>query len=261
MTRVFFITGGAVLVYMTVWFVVALMKRRNDIVDVAWGPGFILAAVVSLVVGGIYSSRALLISLLVLAWGIRLAMHIHARNRGKEEDHRYRKWREEWGDSFYLRSFLQVFMLQGVLLVVVAVPVMFINASPSAPFSLLDLLGATVWLIGFGFEAVGDRQLLHFVSEPANRGKLMTGGLWRYTRHPNYFGEVTLWWGIWLIALSVPGSWLTVVGPLTITLLILKVSGIPMLERHYEGRPDFEEYKHRTSAFFPLPPRAGRGLS
>jgi steroid 5-alpha reductase family enzyme len=113
-----------------------------------------------------------------------------------------------------------------------------------------------IWLTGILFEAIGDWQLLSFIRDPANKGRLMTGGLWRYTRHPNYFGEVTLWWGIYLIALSVPHGWMTVVGPLTITLLILKVSGIPMLEKSYEGRPDFQEYKRRTSAFFPLPPRS-----
>jgi len=259
MTRTLLMTCGVVLAYMTVWFVIALMKGRNDIVDVAWGPGFILAAFVSLLVGGAYSGRGLLISLLVLLWGTRLALHIHARNRGKEEDHRYRKWREEWGDSFFVRSFLEIFMLQGVLLVVVAIPVIFVNASPSVPFSKLNWVGVAVWLTGFYFEAMGDWQLLRFIREPVNRGKLMTAGLWRYTRHPNYFGEVTLWWGIWLMTLGVPGAWLTIIGPLTITLLILKVSGVPMLERHYEGRADYEEYRRRTSAFFPRPPlREGR---
>jgi steroid 5-alpha reductase family enzyme len=135
------------------------------------------------------------------------------------------------------------------------VPVIVVNAAPPAPLGWLDGLGVTVWLAGFCFEAFGDWQLLQFIRTPANKGKLMTSGLWRYTRHPNYFGEVTLWWGIWLMALSVPGGWLTVVGPLTITTLILKVSGIPMLEKPYEDRADFQAYKRRTSAFFPLPPK------
>lgn len=245
------------LVYMTCWFVAAQIRGRNDIADVAWGPGFILAAAVSLLAGGHCSPRALVVSLLVLVWGVRLALHIHTRNRGKGEDPRYRQWREEWGRWFVLRSFLQVFMLQGVLLVLVAVPVIVVNAAPPTPFIWLDGVGGLVWLIGFSFEAVGDRQLLRFIRNPANRGKLMTAGLWRYTRHPNYFGEVTLWWGIWLMALSVPGGYWTIIGPLTIAVLILKVSGIPMLERRYEGRPDFEAYKRNTSAFFPLPPRSG----
>jgi steroid 5-alpha reductase family enzyme len=194
----------------------------------------------------------------VLAWGLRLAIHIHVRDRGRGEDPRYKKWREEWGRWFLPRSFLQVFMLQGALLVMVAAPVIFVNAAPASPLGPLDALGALVWLTGFIFEAVGDLQLLRFRRDPANKGRLMTSGLWRYTRHPNYFGEVTLWWGVWLIAAAAPGGWVTVIGPLTITGLILKVSGIPMLESRYYGRPDFEEYRRRTSAFFPLPPREGK---
>jgi steroid 5-alpha reductase family enzyme len=243
--------------YMGGWFIASLILGRNDIADVAWGPGFILAAGVSLIAGGIYSPRGLLLSGLVLVWGTRLALHIQARNRGKGEDPRYRAWREQWGRWFLVRSFLQVFMLQGALLVIVAAPVIFVNAAQASPLGALDTLGALVWLTGFLFEAAGDRQLLLFLRDPANEGKLMTAGLWRYTRHPNYFGEVTLWWGIWLIALCVPYGWATVLGPLTITGLILGVSGIPMLERRYDGRPDFEAYRRRTSAFFPLPPREG----
>jgi steroid 5-alpha reductase family enzyme len=257
MTTVFLITAAFILGYMVCWFVAAQIRGRNDIADVAWGLGFILAAAVSLIAGHVYSSHGLLISLLVLIWGIRLALHIHSRNRGKGEDQRYRKWREEWGKWFVLRSFLQVFMLQGILLLMVAVPVMYANTAPAAPLGWLDLLGLAIWLTGFCFESVGDWQLLKFIRTPDNKGKLMTDGLWRYTRHPNYFGEVTLWWGIWLMTLALPGSWLTVIGPLTITFLILKVSGIPMLEKPYEDRTDFQEYKNRTSAFLPLPPRGG----
>jgi len=257
MTTVFLITAASILVYMTGWFIAARISGRNDIADVAWGLGFILAAAVSLLAGGIYPLRGLLVSGLVLVWGVRLALHIHNRNRGRGEDPRYRKWREEWGKWFVLRSFLQVFMLQGMLLLMVAIPVIFVNQAPAAPLGWLDLLGLAIWLYGFGFEAIGDWQLLQFIRNPANKGKLMTTGLWRYTRHPNYFGEVTLWWGIWLLTLALPGGMLTVIGPLTITFLILKVSGIPMLEKPYEDRADFQEYKRRTSAFFPLPPRGG----
>lgn len=261
MSGLFFITTGAVLVYMTGWFLAAQLKGRNDIADVAWGLGFIVAAAVSLLAAGLYPPRGVLVSALVLVWGVRLAVHIHARNRGRGEDRRYRQWREEWGRWFVVRSFFQVFILQGLLLVLVAVPVIYANGSAFVPFGLLDLAGMLVWLTGFGFEALGDWQLLGFLRDPANQGRLMTTGLWRYTRHPNYFGEVTLWWGVWLIVLSVPGGWLTVIGPLTITLLILKVSGIPMLEQGYEGRADFAAYQRRTSAFFPLPPRKQEGES
>ena len=257
MTAPFLISAVSVLLYMTGWFIAAQVRGRNDIADVAWGLGFILVAAVSLVAGDVYSPRSLVVSGLVLIWGLRLALHIHYRNRGRGEDPRYRKWREEWGQWFVLRSFLQVFMLQGLLLLLVAVPIIHVNTAAARPLGGLELIGLAVWLYGFCFEAVGDWQLLKFIRNPANKGKLMTSGLWRYTRHPNYFGEVTLWWGLWLMTLALPGGWLTIVGPLTITTLILKVSGIPMLERPYEGRADFQEYKRRTSAFFPLPPRGG----
>jgi len=255
--QVLLITGAAVLLYMSGWFIAAQIRGRNDIADVAWGLGFILATAVSLLAGGIYPLRGLLVSGLVLVWGVRLALHIHNRNRGRGEDPRYRKWREEWGKWFVLRSFLQVFMLQGILLLLVSMPVIFVNQAPPAPLGWLDLLGLAVWLTGFCFESVGDWQLRTFIRNPANKGKLMTSGLWRYTRHPNYFGEVTLWWGIWLMVLALPGGLLTIIGPLTITFLILKVSGIPMLEKPYAERADFQEYQRRTSAFFPLPPRDG----
>jgi steroid 5-alpha reductase family enzyme len=255
MTAVFIITAVSIMVYMIGWFIAARIRGRNDIADVAWGLGFILVAGVSLVAAGVYPLRGLLVSGLVLVWGVRLALHIHSRNRGRGEDSRYRKWREEWGRWFVLRSFLQVFMLQGILLLLVAMPIIFVNQAPAEPLGWLDLLGLAIWLYGFGFEAIGDWQLLQFTRNPANKGKLMTSGLWRYTRHPNYFGEVTLWWGIWLMVLTLSGGWLTVIGPLTITFLILKVSGIPMLEKPYEERADFQEYQRHTSAFFPLPPK------
>ena len=255
MMETFVVSSFAVLAYMTGWFIAARIRGRNDIVDVAWGLGFILVAAISLITAGIYPLRGVVMSILVLVWGVRLALHIHQRDQGKGEDQRYRKWREEWGRWFVLRSFLQVFMLQGVLLFLVAVPVIYANATPSGALGWLDLFGLVIWLTGFCCEAVSDRQLLRFIRNPDNKGRLMTTGLWRYSRHPNYFGEVTLWWGLWLMTLSLPLGWLTILGPLTITFLILNVSGIPMLEKHYEERNDFQEYKRRTSAFFPLPPK------
>jgi len=253
MQNAFIATTAAVMAYMIIWFIVSLEIKRNDIADVAWGGGFIVAAASSLVVSGRPTARAILVMLLVLIWGIRLALHIGLRNRGKEEDTRYRKWREEWGKHVVLRSFFQIFILQGVLLLLISIPVIVAISAKDGPLGPGDLIGALVWATGFIFEAVGDYQLLLFKKDPVNRGRIMRYGLWAYTRHPNYFGEVTLWWGIYLIALSVPGGWMTIIGPITITFLILGVSGIPMLEKHYEGNKEFEEYKLRTSAFFPFP--------
>jgi steroid 5-alpha reductase family enzyme len=247
--------SAAILVYMVIWFLVSLALRRNDVADVAWGGGFIVAALTTLVSGDGMTPRALLVTALVIAWGLRLSLHIGLRNRGKGEDPRYRKWREEWGRYATVRSFFQIFILQGVLLLVISLPVIRVITAPDTSLTLMDFLGSVVWLTGFLFETISDWQLLQYKKDPAHKGKVITTGLWRYTRHPNYFGEVTLWWGIYIIALNVPGGWMTVIGPLTITFLILKVSGIPMLEKKYEGNAEFEEYKKRTSAFFPMSPK------
>jgi len=255
MLNVFITATAAVMVYMTIWFFAALAMRRNDVADVAWGGGFIVAAAASLMVVGRPTERAVLVTLLVVIWGIRLALHIGLRNRGKGEDARYRKWREEWGKHFVLRSFFQIFILQGGLILLISIPVIVAVTARGGPFSALDVIGALFWTTGFLFEAVGDYQLVRFKKDKASRGRIMQYGLWKYTRHPNYFGEVSLWWGIYLIALSVPGGWMTIIGPVTITFLILGVSGIPMLEKHYEGNKEFEEYKKSTSAFFPTLPK------
>ena len=249
------VATSAVLVYMLIWFIVSLALKRNDVADVAWGGGFIVAALAALVSRGMATDRALLVSALVFIWGLRLSLHIGLRNFRKGEDARYRKWREEWGRHATLRSFFQIYILQGVLLLVISLPVIRSITSPDSAFGLMDLLGAAVWVIGFLFEAISDWQLMQFSKDRANKGKVITTGLWRYSRHPNYFGEVTLWWGVFLLALAAPGGWMTVIGPITITGLILGVSGIPMLEKKYEGNAAFDEYRRRTSAFFPLQPK------
>lgn len=241
------------LAYMTFWFGISVIKKRNDVADIAWGLGFVLMAWLSFLISG-YSFKALLVNGLVTVWGFRLAWHIYNRNKDKPEDSRYLEWRKTW-KNFYVRSYLQVFVLQGILLFLISLPVLFVNRSVSNSFGVLEIVGLFVWALGFYFETTGDKQLKDFITNPANKGKLMDQGLWQYSRHPNYFGEVTQWWGIFIIALSIPGSVFTVLGPLTITILILFVSGIPLLEKKYAGRPDWEEYKKRTSIFIPLPPR------
>lgn len=241
--------------YMTLWFVVSLIKKRNDVADIAWGLGFVLLTWVSFFLGDTSGARGLLIGVLVSIWGIRLAWHIHFRNKGKGEDYRYLAWRKAWGKWFYMRSYLQVYLLQGALLFLIVMPVLLANKNTGPGLGWLDGLGVVVWLLGFFFEAVGDAQLGRFIKDPANKGKLMQSGLWAFTRHPNYFGEVTLWWGIWLVSFSVPQGWFGIVGPLTITILILKISGIPMLERKMMEHPEFAKYKARVSAFVPRLPK------
>ena len=239
--------------YMTLWFVVSLLKKRNDVADVAWGLGFVLMAWTSYFISDDSGIRGLLVGVLVSIWGLRLAWHIHTRNKGKSEDYRYLAWRKEWGTWFYIRSYVQVYLLQGVFLFLIVMPVLLINKSAGARLGILDFVGVAVWLVGFYFEAVGDAQLARFIKNPANKGKLMQSGLWAYTRHPNYFGEVTQWWGLWLIALSVSGGLVGIIGPITITFLILKVSGVPLLENKMADNPEFAEYKRRVSMFIPLP--------
>ncbi|HWR72638.1 MAG TPA: DUF1295 domain-containing protein [Nitrospirota bacterium] len=247
--------AAAVLLYMLLWFAASLVLKRNDVADIAWGGGFIVAAMAAQLSRGAATDRAVLVVVLVIIWGLRLALHIGLRNLGKGEDARYRKWREEWGKYVALRSFFQIYILQGVLLLVISLPVIRVITAPDTSLTFIDYLGSVVWLIAFLFEAISDWQLLQFKKNPLSRGKVITTGLWRYSRHPNYFGEVTLWWGVFLLALAAPGGWMTIIGPITITGLILGVSGIPMLEKKYEGNAEFDEYKRRTSAFFPLPPK------
>jgi len=238
---------------MSLWFVFSLVKKRNDVADVAWGLGFVLIAWSSFFITGNFSIRSLLVNILVSIWGLRLAWHIYSRNKGKTEDYRYLAWRKEWGSWFYLRSYFQVYILQGVLLYLIILPVLLINNNVGVNLNFIDGLGVSVWLIGFFFESRGDAQLRNFIKNPINKGHLMQSGLWQYTRHPNYFGEVTQWWGLWLIATNTPNGWLSIIGPITITILILKVSGIPLLEKKMAENPEFIEYKKRTSVFIPFP--------
>jgi len=253
--------AGAVFVYMTAIFLIAVLKKDNSIVDVAWGPGFILVAVVTFCLRPGFEARHVLISGLVTVWGVRLAAHIYLRNRGRGEDFRYAKWRKDWGRWFIPRSFLQIFMLQGIFMLIIASPIVLVNRSMERGLTLLDALGGLLWLVGFLFEAVGDYQLKRFKQKPVSKGRIMTAGLWEYTRHPNYFGEAALWWGIYLIALSVPGGWASIISPVTISFLLLRVSGITILEKKYAGNREFEAYARRTSAFIPWFPKKPKNNS
>ena len=248
------ITLAIIVVYVTLWFLVALYKKRNDVADIAWGLGIAFVGFTSLMLTNASNTRLLLMALLVTLWGARLSYHIYRRVRSHtEEDYRYAQWRKEWR-HFTLRSYLQVFLLQGFLMIVVGYSLTHVGATPSTPLGVLDLCALVVWVFGFFFEVVGDRQLKDFIASKPALGAVLDSGLWRYSRHPNYFGEVVQWWGIWLFALSVPYSWLALISPLTITFLILKVSGIPLLEVKLMQNPRYQEYAKRTSVFVPLPP-------
>lgn len=249
-------TLSVVGVFVSLLFVLSVIIKRNDIADIAWGPGILLVAFISYVLS---AEKGLLISLLLLLstlWAIRLGARIFLRNIKKSEDFRYKKWRKEWDSWFYVRSYFQVYLLQGLLMVVIGYP--FIHASiygVNFEMGLLTVLGLIVWCIGYFFEVVGDFQLDRFIKGNPLPEEVLSTGLWKYSRHPNYFGEVTMWCGVWLIVAQLPLSYIALISPLTIAFLILKVSGIPMLEKKFEGNQNFEVYKKQTSAFFPLPPK------
>lgn len=244
---------AVIVAYVTVWFVVALFLKRNDVADIAWGLGIALVGMTTFALAP--SLRLEIMAALVLFWGLRLSYHIYKRVAGhSEEDYRYAAWRREW-KHFYLRSYGQVFLLQGFLMIVVGYSLVHVSAFAATPLNALDLLGVLVWLVGFAFEVIGDRQLRQFIASKPEKGAVLDTGLWRYSRHPNYFGEVTQWWGIWLLALSVPYGWIAILSPLAITFLILKVSGVPMLENKLMQNPAYREYAKRTSVLVPLPPK------
>jgi steroid 5-alpha reductase family enzyme len=237
----------------------SLPLRNVSIVDIFWGPGFGIVAIATLLLVDGYEPRQWLLTVITVVWALRLGIYLAIRNIGHGEDPRYAKWRERVereGGSFAVRSLFMVFGLQGLLMWFVSLPVQVGQAADeSGPLGLLAWLGVALWLTGFLVEAVGDWQLSRFKADPANKGQVLDSGLWRYTRHPNYFGNACLWWGIWLVAADA-GVWWTVLSPIVMTFLLLKVSGVALLEKSMqETKPKYQDYVERTSAFFPLPPK------
>jgi steroid 5-alpha reductase family enzyme len=247
----------AVAVMVFVW-ILSLRLRDVSIVDIAWGGVGAGIAFFSFLAAGGSTPRRILITSMVILWGIRLALHIGIRKKGSPEDFRYAAMRAEHGSAFPLRSLFTIFLLQAFLIWVVTLPVQVTQlAAEPAHLGFLDLAGGLVWLVGFAWESVADLQLARFLSDPANRGKVMDRGLWAFSRHPNYFGEVVLWWGAYLVALSTPWAWVTIVSPILVTYLLMNLSGVPLLEDALlDRRAGYREYVERTNAFFPWPPRA-----
>jgi steroid 5-alpha reductase family enzyme len=251
----FLISALVILGMMILLWLVSLALKNASIVDIFWGPGFVLVAWVNDLMSPFSSPAKLLMTILVTIWGLRLALHIGMRNWGKPEDFRYVKWRKENGPRWWWLSFFKVFLLQGVIMWIVSAPIISIIVTDGIPpLSSLAMLGALVWAYGFFFEAVGDWQLTRFIADPANKGKLMTTGVWKYTRHPNYFGDAAQWCGFYLIALSV-GGWWTIFSPLIMTFLLLRVSGVALIEKTMKNKPGYGEYAKRTSAFVPWLPK------
>ena len=246
-------------IFVALW-LISLPLKDSSIVDSAWGPAAALIALISALLGEGYAPRRYLVLVLVSIWGIRLGLHIFTRNHGHGEDPRYVRMRKKRGESWWWVSLFQIFIVQGLGLWVVTLPVQ-AAAVATEPDSLtvLDGIGAGVWLAGFLFEAVGDLQLRRFKADPDNHGRVMDLGLWRYSRHPNYFGDATMWWGIGIIAVQVPWGWATLIGPLMMTFILVRVTGVAMLEQDLKRRkPAYADYIARTNAFFPGPPREDR---
>lgn len=245
----------AIPVYMIVVFVWATAIKDNSIVDIAWGLGFVIVALVGLRLIGVAMPFHQVLVGMVLVWGVRLSAYIYSRHSNVGEDYRYAQWRKEWGKWVIPRAFLQVFMLQGVFMYIIALPVMIGMGAKYIELGWISYLGLGLWLVGFLFEVVGDWQKSKFKADPANKGKIMQSGLWRYTRHPNYFGEALLWWGIWLFVVPAGYWYISIISPIILTFLLTKVSGVAMLEQKYKGNKEFEEYAQRTSAFIPWWPK------
>lgn len=250
------------ILYTSLLFLLALKKKDNSIIDIAYGPGFIVtASVLSVLTLSVtpLSPFSVILLLCIYIWGTRLSYRIYKKNRNKPEDFRYATWREAWskkGQLYVLvRSYLQIFVLQGVVISIVLLPFTLSLWGGSSAVTLL-ILGLALWVTGFMFEAIGDAQLDRFIqNKDPNKGTIMKSGLWKYTRHPNYFGESLMWWGLALVAFGGVATYFVFLSPLLITYLLTKVSGIPMLEKKWEGVPEWEAYKKQTSAFFPLPPK------
>jgi steroid 5-alpha reductase family enzyme len=240
----------------SVW-LLSVRLRDVSIADVCWGSGFTFLAWLYCVLSPASTPRSWLVAILISVWGVRLSLHIFRRNHGKGEDPRYRAMRASHGPAFWWRSLFTVFLLQGAILWFVALPVLVaVRAPRPAGLTAVDGAGIVLFAIGFGFEVVGDAQLARFKSDPGNHGRVLDRGLWRYTRHPNYFGDATLWWGVYAIACATPGGWLTVLSPALMSFLLVRVSGVTLLEEGLkQSRPGYRQYISRTPAFFPWFPR------
>lgn len=242
-----------VAVAVTLLWLVSLPLKDASIADLFWGAGFVLIALITFAVGD-GTSRGIWLTVLTSIWGLRLSAYLSWRNHGKPEDSRYKAMRDHHGARFAWVSLLTVFLLQGAIMWVVSLPVQ-VGQVGGGPMSAFNYIGVAVWVVGFGFEAIGDFQLARFKSDQTNRGKVMDQGLWRYTRHPNYFGNCLIWWGLMMVAVTSSTLWLAI-SPILMTFLLLKVSGVALLDSDLKNRSDeFRRYIQQTSAFVPWWPK------
>ena len=249
---------AAALSMMTLVWVGSLARRDASIVDVFWGLGFVVVAWIYFLAAEERTPRGALVLGLVTLWGLRLSLYILWRNWGHGEDYRYRDMRERHPGTFVVWSLFVIFWFQALLLWVISAPLYQAQLPGPDSLTLIDTLGLALFVVGFAFEAGGDWQLARFKADPANEGKVMDRGFWRYTRHPNYFGDAAVWWGFFCFAAATPGGWWTVFSPILMTTLLMRVSGVALLEKRLqEAKPAYRRYVERTNAFFPWFPRPG----
>lgn len=256
MQHVLIASALAVAGLMLLMWLLSLARRDVSIVDAAWGLGFVMIVWVTVSLSSSTGPARWLLAGLTTVWGVRLSGYLAWRNHGQPEDKRYARMRSRWGEAFPLVSLFSVFVLQGVVMWVVSLPLQSGVTQSRGVWSVGHVAGCALWGIGFVFEAVGDWQLSRFKSQPAAAGRILDRGLWRYTRHPNYFGDFCVWWGLFVIAQAGGAAAWTIIGPLTMSLLLMFVSGVTLLERDLTDRKaDYADYVRRTNAFFPGPPR------
>ena len=252
------VAAASIAVLMSVTWLVSLPLRNASIVDLIWGLGFVIVAwAVRLTVDGNDARQWLLVGMVTL-WGLRLSAYLTWRNHGNGEDYRYQAMRRHWGPRFWWVSLFTVFVVQGILMWTVSLSVQLGQVPDDPGLGVLAAIGVLVWAVGLGFEAIGDAQLARFKADPANAGTVMDRGLWRYTRHPNYFGDACVWWGITLVAVESGLGAVGIVGAVVMTVLLRRVSGVTLLEKSLKKRrAGYDEYIARTSPFVPRPPKRG----
>jgi len=254
--QIYLLALAAIMSMMTILWLISVKIKNVSIVDLFWGFGFVVAAVVYFIFTDGFETRKILLMTLVAIWGLRLSIYLAWRNIGKGEDFRYQKFRKDFGENrYWWYSFFSVFLLQGFLMWLISVPLLGAQFYAGNSLGILDFIGVGIWIIGFVFEAGGDIQLAKFKANPANKGKVLDSGFWHYTRHPNYFGDSAVWFGYGLICLSA-GSYFPILGSILMTALIIKVSGVALLEKTLNtSKPAYQEYVRKTSAFIPWFPK------
>lgn len=252
--NIFLISALILIGYFAILFVIGQIFKNNSVVDIGWGLGFVILTIFSFITRPLNLSAAI-ITILITVWGLRLSYHIAIRNHKKPEDFRYAEFRKSWGKNHAINAFFKIYMLQALFMYIIATPIILVYESGLNTISWTAFAGILIWIMGFSFESISDKQLKDFKALTENKGKIMKSGLWKYTRHPNYFGEATMWWGIFLIVAPSIFGFSAIMSPILVTYLLVFVSGVPLLEEKYKDNAEFQKYAKVTSKFFPLPPK------